>query len=250
MAPLKPRPTMTRGSKIRESNALRASRHTAIITAVTRSSNRNLIAKHTDQIYNDQVAFQNPLIDCNSRSAESHIPIRWLIETWPSLSRQNSPGKELIDHPMGCIGAAVRRWALDGEPDSHNPPAILFAILMGELLRFTWQGSKLRRGDTAFGSRFVGRGYLQNDVFLSGLRPKDKGEGQTRRRQSCRLVVVGRNISLFIGAQYEGGIVDRLHIPGRNKDLGETGKRSHAKLTAGVTGRLRLRRQAYLPRRK
>jgi hypothetical protein len=58
-----------------------------------------------------------------------------------------------------------------------------FALNMsGEFLRFAWQGSKLRRRDTAFGSRFVGRGNLQNDIFFSRLRSKNEGEGQTGRR--------------------------------------------------------------------
>src|SRR3984893_7409559 len=106
---------------------------------------------------------------------------------------------------------------------------------MGEPLRFAWQGSKPRRRNTAFGSRFVGRGYLQDDIFLSGLRAKDEGERQTGRRQSSRRVVACRNISLLIGAQYKDGIVDRSHIPGRNNDFGETGKGAHAGVTEGVS---------------
>src|ERR1700680_5075289 len=131
-----------------------------------------------------------------------------------------------------------------GSPQSAP---VLFAIVMGEFLRFAWQGSKPRRRDTAFGSRFVGRGHLQNDIFLSWLRSKDDGEGENGRRRSCRGVVVGRNISLFIGAQYKDGIVDRSHIPGRNKDFRDTVEGSHAEFAADVVGRLRLRRQAYLP---
>src|ERR1700682_4931185 len=109
---------------------------------------------------------------------------------------------------------------------------MLFAILIGELLWFAWYGSQLGWRDTAFGSRFIGRGYFQNDILLSGLRPKDEGEGQTGRRQCGRRVVARRNVSFLIGAQYENGVVDRSHIPGRYKDFGDTGKGSHAELAA------------------
>src|ERR1700722_8901617 len=80
--------------------------------------------------------------------------------------------------------------------------AMRCAILLGELLWFAGYGSKLGWRDTAFGCRFIGRGYFQNDVLLSGLGPKDEGEGQTGRRQCGRRVVAGRNVSFLIGAQY------------------------------------------------
>ena len=137
---------------------------------------------------------------------------------------------------------------MSSSPPAPIPYCLLFAIVMGEFLRFARQGSKLRRRDTAFGSRFVGRGYHQNDIFFSWLGSKNKREGQTGRRQSCRRVVVGRNISLFIGAQYKDGIIDRSHIPGRYKDFGDTGEGSHAKFTADVIGRLRLGRQGLSSR--
>jgi hypothetical protein len=57
------------------------------------------------------------------------------------------------------------------------PYCLLLAIFMAEFLRFGGHGSKLRRRDTAFGSRFVGRGDLQNDIFLSRLRSKNEREG-------------------------------------------------------------------------
>ena len=59
---------------------------------------------------------------------------------------------------------------------------LLFPIVVGEFLRFAWQRSKLRRRDAPFGSRFVSRGYLRNDIFLSWLGSKNEGEGQTGRR--------------------------------------------------------------------
>src|SRR2546425_9762643 len=109
---------------------------------------------------------------------------------------------------------------------------------------------KLRRRNAALGSRLIGRRYLQNNVFLSRLRPENKGEGKTRRGQGCRRAVVCRNISLLIGTQYEDRIVNRCHVTGRDKDLREAGKGSHAKLTTDVAARLRLRGQSDLARRK
>src|ERR1700730_1921294 len=47
-------------------------------------------------------------------------PEPWPRISNPSLSRQNSHSEELIVDPMGCIDPAVRRWTLDGEPDSRN----------------------------------------------------------------------------------------------------------------------------------
>ena len=119
---------------------------------------------------------------------------------------------------------------------------VSFGTALGELLWFAWYGSKLGWRDTAFRSRLIGRGYFQNDVLLSRLRPKDEGEGQTGRRQCGRRVVARRIVSLLIGAQYENGIVDRSHIPGRNKDFGDTGKGSHAEFAANIIGGLRLTR--------
>jgi hypothetical protein len=84
-----------------------------------------------------------------------------------------SAGKQCSDRIGTTAGMVMSR--------STRAP-MLFAIVVGEFLRFAWQGSKFRRRDTAFGSRFVGRGYLQNDIFLSWLRSKNKGEGQTGRR--------------------------------------------------------------------
>src|ERR1700693_2983919 len=124
--------------------------------------------------------------------------------------------------------------------------AAFVGTVKGEGLRFAWKRPKLGRTDTAFRSRFVGRGYLYNDIFLPWFSSKHDREGQTGRRQGCRRVVIGREISLFIGAQYKDGIIDRSHISGRYKDLGDTGERSHAKFATNVIGRLRLRRQPDL----
>jgi hypothetical protein len=45
---------------------------------------------------------------------------------------------------------------------------------LGEFLRFAGQGAEFGRRDAAPGSRFVGRGYLQNDIFLPWFRSKNE----------------------------------------------------------------------------
>src|SRR5579863_5818121 len=123
-------------------------------------------------------------------------------------------------------------------------------MVADEFLWFAWYRSKLGWRDAAFGSRFIGRCYFQNDILLSGLRSKDERERQTGLRQRCGRVVVRRNVSLLVGAQYENGVVDRPHISSRNKDFGDTSKGAHAELAANIIGGLRLTREAYLSGRK
>src|ERR1700722_3633537 len=116
--------------------------------------------------------------------------------------------------------------------------------------RFSWDRAELRRRDAAFGSCFIGRGYLQNNVLLSWFGSEHQGERQAGRWQRCRRVVIGGNIALFVGAQDEDGIVDGAHISGRNKDLSNTGERTHTQFTTNVALRLGLRRQADLSGRQ
>jgi hypothetical protein len=148
--------------------------------------------------------FSNPFLKhfflLHSRSALKFVsvygsPILLVMVTPQSFAE--SPGFFDKDKPVSPDGLVPLDWQLryffrfDATFVGHG---IIEAILMVlgkshalfksglEVLRFSWQRSKLRWRDSAFGSRFVGRSYLQNDIFLSWLCSKDEGEGQSGRR--------------------------------------------------------------------
>jgi hypothetical protein len=107
-------------------------------------------------------AYMNP-------QRERGIQPRFFLKLW----RADYKGEFRLGNKKYCYPLTVT---------DHASRFLFLCEALDEFLRFAWQGSKLRRRDTAFGSRFVGRGYLQNDIFFSWLRSKNEGEGQTGRR--------------------------------------------------------------------
>src|SRR5258708_4832312 len=76
------------------------------------------------------------------------------------------------------VGTGARREGRRSEL-ADGPDSTLLHWSYGKrfgqkLLRFAWQGAEFGRRDTAIGSRFIGRGYLQNNVFLARLRSKNE----------------------------------------------------------------------------
>src|SRR5262245_63182573 len=96
------------------------------------------------------------------------------------------------------------------------------------------------RWHAALRGSFIGRGDLQEHIFLARLSPEYQGKGQPGLRNSGRRVGGDRHVACTVRTEREDRIVDSRDIARRDQDLRQARVRTVERLAAQILGNARL----------